>query len=84
MAFEQASGVCGKCGKIVSVTWKRGSRKQPLLQTVWDPLTGKKREVVRCPECRGGFLEIRSIEEFRHCPKCGKPSIRSRTALLYD
>lgn len=84
MAFEQASGVCGKCEKIVSATWKRGSGKKPRLHAVWDALTGKTRQVVRCPGCRGGFVEIESIEEFRHCPKCQRPSIRSRVSVLYD
>ncbi len=84
MKFEQASGYCRKCEKVVSVTWKRDSKEKPAHKEFWDPVTGEMREVFTCPECKGPFVAIQQIEEFKHCPKCGKPSLRSKTTVLYD
>lgn len=84
MKFEQASGYCRKCDKMVSVTWKRDSKQKPAHRSFWDPLIGDMREVFNCPECKSPFAAIHGIEEFKHCPKCGKPTLKSKSGILYD
>ena len=84
MRFEEASGYCKKCDAMVSVTWKRGEKKQPLLLEVWDALAGRARRIFRCPKCEAPFLKVDQIAELRHCPKCGKESLKTKRTLLYD
>jgi ribosomal protein L37AE/L43A len=82
--FEQASGFCKKCDRIVSVTWKRDSREGPSLVSFWDALTGQVRQVFHCPKCKAPVLRVEQIEELKHCPKCGKKSLGSKRTVLYD
>jgi hypothetical protein len=82
--FEEASGYCRKCEKVVSVTWKRDSNQKPAHRAFWDALTGEVRELFSCPECKGPFVAIQSVEEFKHCPKCGKPTLKPKRGILYD
>jgi DNA-directed RNA polymerase subunit RPC12/RpoP len=82
--FEQASGFCKKCDKMVSVTWTRGEKRQPMILSFWDALTGEVREIFKCPKCGVPFVSIDQIEELKHCPKCGKDSLKSKMTILYD
>ena len=82
--FEQASGYCHKCEESVSVTWKRGSKNLPPHIRFWDPFSGIMREIFDCPKCKGPFMKLDQIEDFRHCPKCGKESLKSKRTVLYD
>jgi ribosomal protein L37AE/L43A len=84
MKFEQASGFCKTCDKMVSVTWKRGEKKQPVVLSFWDALAGKVRKVFRCPKCEAPFVSVDQIAELKHCPKCGKDSLKSKRTILYD
>jgi Zn finger protein HypA/HybF involved in hydrogenase expression len=38
---------------------------------VWVPNLGQVRNVYRCPDCQGAFLEIQESSELTACPKCG-------------
>jgi hypothetical protein len=82
--FDQASGYCQKCEKTVSVTWKRDQEKRPSRLQYWDALAGRIREIFNCPTCKGPFVMIEQIEEFKHCPKCGKTSLKSKLTVMYD
>lgn len=82
--FEQASGWCGKCGKTMSITWKRDSEKRPAFTRFWDALTGREREVFQCAECRSPVAVIEEIKHFKHCPRCGKASLKHKGNLMYD
>lgn len=84
IAFGEASGYCMKCRKWVAVTWKRkGKATEPVLE-FWDPATGAKRQVYKCPGCREPFVAVRNIGEMKYCPTCGKPNLKSKRTLLYD
>ena len=84
MAFGEASGYCAKCRDWVAVTWKRkGQATDPLLE-FWDPATGEKRQLYKCPDCRQPFVAIRNISELKYCPTCKKPGLKSKRTLLYD
>lgn len=83
-AFEEASGYCNTCGKVVSVSWKRGGKKKNYLGKARDPYSGAERDLFKCPGCKSPFLAIDSIEEFRNCPKCGGATLTSRRVLMYD
>lgn len=82
--FEQASGYCLKCAKVVSVTWKRDNARQGFLSTVFDHTTGRKHSLFKCPACSNAFIEVKVIEAFSHCPKCGKKSLQAKRTLLFD
>ncbi|MBN8420169.1 MAG: hypothetical protein J0L73_14730 [Verrucomicrobia bacterium] len=82
--FDQASGYCWKCGKTASVTWKREQEKSPLHLKFWDALCGRMREVFTCPTCKGPFVMIEQIEDMKHCPKCGKTSLKTKLTVMYD
>ena len=82
--FEQASGFCKKCNQMVSVTWKRDEAKEPAALSFWDALTGAVRKIFKCPKCKTPFVKIEEITELKHCPKCGKDSLKARRTLLYD
>lgn len=82
--FEQASGWCQKCDTMVSVTWKRGDKKEPAVLEAWDALAGMMRKIFKCPKCGTPFMQVDHIDELKHCPKCGKPSLKSRRTQLYD
>lgn len=82
--FEEASGYCPKCAKVVSVTWKRDGKPKSAPVRFWDALTGGLREIFRCQKCQGPFVKVEQIEEFKHCPKCGKASLKARRTVLYD
>lgn len=84
MKFEQASGYCKKCDKVVSVTWKRDTKERSAYLSFWDALTGRVREIFKCPKCTNPFVMITSIDDFKHCPKCGKASLKSKRTLFYD
>ena len=82
--FEEASGYCGKCAKSVSVTWKRDEKPRPAPVRFWDAITGGMREIFRCKTCQGPFVKIEQIEELKHCPKCGKESLKAKLTVMYD
>jgi len=82
--FEEATGYCPKCAKVVSVTWKREGKPRSAPARFWDALTGRLREIFRCQSCQGPFVKIEQIEDFKHCPKCGKASLKARRTVLYD
>lgn len=82
--FEQASGYCKKCDRVVSATWKRGSKERPLRLKFWDTFAGKMRELFDCPNCKSPLVRIDQIEELKHCPKCGKDTLKSKRTILYD
>ncbi len=82
--FEEASGYCKKCDQVVAVTWKRETSPKPLPVRFWDSLAGKVREIFICPKCRDRYAKIDDIDDFTHCPKCGKKSLRAKRTLLYD
>lgn len=84
LKFEQASGWCKKCDAMVSVTWKRGEKKEPAVLSFWDALAGEVRKIFKCPKCETPFMRIDQISELKHCPKCGKASLKSRRTMLYD
>lgn len=83
-AEEQASGYCTRCAKAVSITWKRGATPPRPLARFWDPTSGAQRTLYPCPHCKEPFAALATIEEFRHCPKCKKPSLRSAQGILFD
>lgn len=82
--FEEASGYCQKCAKSVSVTWKREGKPRPLPLRFWDALTGRMREIFNCPACKTPFVNMEQIEDLKHCPKCGKDSLKSKRTVMYD
>lgn len=82
--FEQASGWCAKCGKMVSRTWERGSRKRAPRIEFWDPLSGVLRVLFKCPKCDGFVVEVPAIDALKHCPKCGKPTLKATRRMMYD
>lgn len=82
--FEQASGWCTKCGKMASTTWKRGTQRKPAFVRFWDALTGRERGVFNCDECKSPVGMIEQIEDFKHCPKCGKASLKHKGTMMYD
>jgi ssDNA-binding Zn-finger/Zn-ribbon topoisomerase 1 len=82
--FDQASGYCHVCHEIVSVQWSRDTGKKPLMTAVWDAITGGEREVYACPDCGKGFLAVKKTEDFRHCPKCGKPGVKATIKRMFD
>ena len=82
--FEEASGYCAKCSAMVSVTWKRDDKPKSLLARFWDSITGQTREIFRCKTCQGPFVKLEQIEDFKHCPKCGKASLKAKQTILYD
>ncbi len=82
--FEQASGWCAKCGRMVSLTWERGSRKSPPRVEFWDPLSGLLRALFKCPKCDGFFVETTAIDALKHCPKCGKATLKATRRMMYD
>lgn len=84
MAFEQLTGYCRKCKKFVYLQWTRegspvldpAAKKVPPpkpLGEVWDAQNGKVLAIYACPDCNGPFAEIKSKDELKHCPSCGKP-----------
>lgn len=83
-AEEQASGYCTRCAKPVSVSWKRGTPPPRTATPFWDPATGAQRTLYPCPQCKGPFVALASIGEFRHCPKCKKASLKSAQGILFD
>ena len=82
--FDQASGYCKKCDKAVSVTWKRDREPMPSQLRFWDPLAGQLRAIFDCPKCKTPFVMIDQIEDLKHCPKCGKPTLTAKRTRLYD
>lgn len=86
MTFDQVQGFCRGCGKSVRIAWERGrdEKKPPPQAEFWDPATGETMRLYKCPECGGVFVPVEKIEDFRHCPKCGKASLKHNTTLLYD
>ncbi len=82
--FEEASGYCTKCAKSVSVTWPRGEKPKAAAVRFWDAITGRVRELFRCKTCQEPFVRITQIEELKHCPKCGKASLKARRTVMYD
>ena len=83
MAFEQLTGYCRNCRKFVYLSWTReGSpvldpkaEKVPHpkpLGEVWDALAGRAITIYVCPHCKGPFAEIKSRDDLKHCPACGK------------
>lgn len=82
--FEQESGWCGKCGKTVSTTWKRDSKRGPSFVRFWDSLTGRERSLFKCTDCGSSVVAMEAVHDFKHCPKCGKPSLKHKVAILFD
>ena len=85
MLFEQATGYCRSCKKFVYLSWTRENipaemkdrikvkpRPKPLGE-VWDASTGKTLTIHACPKCNGPFLEIKRLDELKHCPSCNQP-----------
>jgi len=100
MFFEQATGYCAHCKKIVALTWTSPHALQagvpvpkpvveppkPLAE-VWDPASGQVRKIYRCPNGDGAFMEIRGVDDFKCCPKCSRPTMKqdtSRPRLMVD
>lgn len=84
MKFEEASGYCAQCAKGVSVTWPRDEKPKPAPVRFWDALTGRLREIFRCKTCQQPFVKMEHIEDLRHCPKCGKETLKAKLTLMYD
>lgn len=97
MAFEQLTGYCRKCKKFIYLAWtSEGSPAldpkakivpQPkALGEIWDAQTGKILTIYACPHCHGPFAEIKTKDDLKHCPACGKPDFavddtKPRTAI---
>ncbi|MBI5687687.1 MAG: hypothetical protein HZC54_21670 [Verrucomicrobia bacterium] len=82
--FEQVTGFCAKCGKSAQIRWMRKEpTPQPLLE-FWDTTSGTLRRVYACPDCRGPFVAVSNIADFKHCPVCKKESLKARRRHLYD
>jgi hypothetical protein len=83
-SFEQAGGFCKKCNKWVAVTWKRSEKAPAQLLEFWNPRTGEVNQICKCPVCGRPYLVIKDIEDMKFCPKCNKPSLRSKLTIMYD
>jgi hypothetical protein len=70
--------------KMLSVMWKRDKGKRRLVLSFWDALVGEERQVYRCPKCKAPYVSIEEIEELKHCPMCGKASLKTSGTRLYD
>jgi hypothetical protein len=71
--FEEASGYCPKCAKVVSVTWKRDGKPKSAPVRFWDALTGGLREIFRCQKCQGPFVKVEQIEGSSTAPNAERP-----------
>jgi len=83
-SFEQAGGFCKKCNKGVDVTWKRSETPPGQLQQFWDPFMGSERQICNCPVCGHPYVVIQNIKDMKFCPKCNKPSLKSKRTIMYD
>ena len=74
---DWVTGYCVKCQKFVSRNWNRdgGQPKPPTLLSVWDPETGKTRELFSCPTCEQWVMVIHDRTELKHCPKCASDKV---------
>lgn len=84
MHFQQVGGFCKNCNKWVQIRWKLSEKAPALLSEVWDPMTGSVRQVYKCPECSQAFMAIRDVNEMKFCPKCNKPTPKSKLTIMYD
>ncbi len=82
--FEQESAWCRRCGKTVSTTWKRDSKRGTSFAQFWDALTGRERKMFDCPGCGSLVVAMEEAQDFKHCPKCGKPSLKHKVAIMFD
>jgi hypothetical protein len=82
MFYDQLTGYCRSCKKFVYLSWTGANipaqMKQQIkfkappkpLGEVWDARTGKFMAIYACPKCNGPFLEIKKIDDLKHCPVC--------------
>jgi hypothetical protein len=82
--FEQTSGYCMACDKWATITWPRRSKAPEPIAVFWDPLTGMLRMVHKCPTCTQPFVVVNDAEDLKFCPKCKKPSLKSKQTVFYD
>ena len=82
--FDKITGFCVECDEFVYITRDRREKKPESLGTIWDPSSGKTRELYPCPECGKPFLTISSIKDVKHCPKCMKATIEYKLKALID
>jgi hypothetical protein len=94
--FVQITGWCTKCKKFVYLTWDRDPKAQGSgpsaglppkpVGSIWFPDTGKSVDLYACPDCKNPFLPIAGPEDFKFCPKCGKPGFGfdPKKVLMYD
>ncbi len=98
MAFQQLTGYCQSCEKFVYLQWTR--KGSPLvdpnaeiveppepLGKILDLRTGSTLTIFACPDCKGPFAEIKSLEDLKHCPACNKPEFaidESKPTIVFD
>jgi hypothetical protein len=94
--FAQVTGWCTKCQKFVYLTWDRDPKAQgggpsagpppKLAGSIWLPATGKTVDLYACPDCKNPFLPIDGPEDFKFCPKCGKPGFGydPKKVIMFD
>jgi|GEM_PF-2563067 len=82
--FEMKTGYCVRCSRFTSVTWKRKEPAIKPIATVWAPMTGREESIYPCPKCAQPFLAISSAAQFKFCPKCQRPTIKSKLLRMYD
>jgi len=78
---DRVCGYCPKCEKAVEIVrpGQTGSSDETSLKEVassWDPATGTRRFLYKCPNaCGGVFVAIQNIKQFVYCPKCRKENL---------
>ncbi len=78
---DRVCGYCPKCKDMVEILHpgETGSSNETSLKEVssfWDPATGTRRFLYKCPNaCGGVFVGIQDITQFVCCPKCGKENL---------
>ena len=75
---DWVSGYCSKCDKFVWQNWDRNGvdPKPPEMFKVWDPESGKTRELFACPHCKELVFAIKEKSELKFCPKCNSAKIK--------
>lgn len=93
MMFEQITGFCVDSMKFVYLRWNRGEKKPEPVAQVWDPMSGKKMDLYKCPDCPKPFMAFPTLQAdaegpgFDRCPKCGKDTFKvekDKPVMAYD
>ena len=99
MMFEQITGYCRSCTKLVYLSWTRENLPEHLrnvvefrprpkpLGEIWDSKTGEVRTVWACPDCKAPFIEIKSAKDIKHCPRCNRPGFgvdKTKPVMMFD